>query len=293
MYRNVFFSLLLLSIISCSKDTTFIPSETRPALVAWGMLEPDSLAAIRLSHTFPLLSNPDTLNSGVSGALVLLFNSGVLVDTLQDMGAGVYRSASYKPVEGGVFHITAEKPGYPKLSTAPDSMPLRPTLESVEAWLEPGASANKSIAQINVRLGEKTNALYYRMVENNGATDPDKLVLIVGESNPCSQISVTFPKNPYGYNTADLRCIGGGDFLDLISNQDATSYYAGKDFLFSVTYASQQSLRLFERLSDFEANNINPYTVNIFFTPVYIPNQSVGGYGFITCFNPAKTIISF
>jgi Domain of unknown function (DUF4249) len=284
-------TFLLLS-INCSKDLDVNTANNKPALVIWGFLEPDSLAAIHLSHTFPLLSTPDTSGTWVSGALVVLYDRGFAVDTLKYVSDGLYRSEGFRPVEGGVYHFTAEKTGFEQLVTSMDTMPERPFIISISKLLIPTEDPTQSIARIKSDFSQQVNAVSYRVSGYDGDGQVYQPIFYANNSQPCRELLMV-PSNPYNYNTIDLRCIRGGSFIDLRSNSESTSNYLGKSFKLSITFFSDQSLKLFDKIQEFEENNIEPYSTNLFFVPVYLPNNAKGGYGFVSCFNPYTTTITF
>ena len=121
---------ICLGLYSCVEEVEISIPGISSQIALNGLLHPDSSITISLTKTTAIKDT--TKQFGViDNALVIVFENGVLLDTLVHQAAGVYRLETY-PLPNRKYTVNAQIPGYPTIS-ASDTVPLKPTVDACYA----------------------------------------------------------------------------------------------------------------------------------------------------------------
>jgi hypothetical protein len=293
---RLFLFLLLMTWVSCSKDVHLPPVE-EPKLVIWGYLQPDSIASIRLSHTYPILDSISGRAAFVSDALVVLHENHSISDTLREISPGYYRSATnLLPKPSQTYWYEVYKEGFPPLRTQPDTLPEKPLIESYASeWAITGYTFdNVSIIARAPNILQKNlvanSVLYYK-----GSQQAWTQTTFAKINNPC----VARPLDIFfqGYLLEDYSCLNNFSEISLqstgLSHNDLLDLKERGMYL-NLAYFSSASENVALKLGIFhEAYTGYSEDVNLFYEPVYLPVLSEGGYGHIFFLNTSTFKIDF
>lgn len=114
--------LLLMALFGCEKTLDIPGPLYQKQVVITGLLQPDSVIAIRLTYTAP--TNTTAAYEQIVNAQVALFDDGQLLGSLLYRDKGLYSIESY-PKPGHTYRVVANVVGYGQVS-AEDRMPAKP-----------------------------------------------------------------------------------------------------------------------------------------------------------------------
>jgi Domain of unknown function (DUF4249) len=283
--KNKIFLLLLAAvcIASCTSGYRENYQSEKPVLALYGELAADSVATIRLTHTFSIFDT-DTDDPVVIGAKVILWQGGLPADTLWYNAATRQYTGDKKLVPLGEYYITASHPDYPDLWTEKVSILSFPTV----------ALANQLDTSYSDDRGLHRDV--YFNLNYDGFSSTDKFVIITAYFNSNQRIYPTLFNDcghesfsNLSYNGLNMNCLNEkGAFLfkaeglpraDSIPDSLTVQLGIVSPFFYSWNLAADQQA---------SAN-----TDQIFFQPVLVPSNINGGYGALLTKNihPFKIIL--
>lgn len=119
MKTKTILALLLLLSVSCVKEIEMKKQYIEKRLVLNGLICPDSLIAVRVSKTAPILGDYDLYTDNAN---VKLFCNDTLIENLTYSGKGRYVSKTVYPTENNYYTVEVELDGYPTIR-ATDTVP--------------------------------------------------------------------------------------------------------------------------------------------------------------------------
>lgn len=134
-------SLIWLSACELEKTISWDIPYNGPGLFVSALFtsgEPMSLSLYETLH--PLAEPQDT--PYVDGALILLFEDGIQVDTLWPVRSGYYQS-SYHPKTGPAYHLEIYASGFEPVKTAPEHVPEALALHDLHLMEAPNAGGGR------------------------------------------------------------------------------------------------------------------------------------------------------
>lgn len=291
-----FFLLFAVLCFSCSKDITLPPTEP-PRLVIWGYLQPDSVVAVTLSHTFPALDTINSRTAYVSGASVFLYENDVPIDTLPEVHPGYYLSGkSTKPRNGYSYTYEVYKDGFPILRTPSDTLPPSPSVDHyVAKWKVTGFS-NDDISVVLYLAGiERREFVGNRVSYYQESTSLWEQTIFTLINNPCAVRSLGIELD--GYLLDDYGCLNGFSSVTVESTSllhDDLLHLGERGMIVHLTYFSSATESVVRKLGVFqEAYTESQGGLNLFYEPVYLPIAIEGGYGHIFFMSPSAIYINF
>ncbi len=112
---------------SCEKTIPVnIPSPPAKLVLNAVVMRGDSIRA-QLTRSFSNAESGNNINPTVIGATVVLYRDGVIADTLEPMGDGMYQSGTLAEA-GHRYKLSVTHPAYPAIeaeSAAPDAVPIQ------------------------------------------------------------------------------------------------------------------------------------------------------------------------
>lgn len=292
------FLAVIIGIIFFSCNNKFeLPEAEESRLFLLGYVHPDSVFAIRLTHSFAPLDTFGTTPAYVNHAEVLVFENGILLDTLKEITTGFYRSSKdLKPEIGATYHFTAAAQGYPNVSTFPDSIPPILPVKEVVPTFTPVDYENAGTVNIQIDLGQPVKRNYIGIRLNyylsspfyNGYSD----VCIGNKTLVCDRVSNQlyidrFCLEDY-YCVSELREITL--FTPLFTFADGLLTHPSS--LSLATY-SQRSEDIIVKIGTANASYTNNYESNPFYSPIFIPIEVDGGYAAIIFYNTVSKTLQF
>ena len=117
--------ILFAFLAACEKDIDIPFPDQERKLVIYGLLDPDEIISVDISHTIPTLEkHPDDFS--IKNATVSLFIDSAFVEKLKHQGDGKYISQSnLKPKARRAYHFVVTAPNYDSITTAPVILPKR------------------------------------------------------------------------------------------------------------------------------------------------------------------------
>lgn len=290
--------LLLFAIIcfSCSKDVTLPPSEP-PRLVIWGYMQPDSVAAVTLSRTFPALDTIASHEAYISGASVFLYENGVLIDTLPEVRPGYYVSGkSTKPRNGYAYRYEVHKDGFLVLRTPSDTLPPPPVVDHyIAEWKVTGFSLDNISIVLHLAGIERREFVGNKMSYYKESTAMWEQTIFTLINNPCTVRSLGIELD--GFFLDDYGCLNGFSTVTLESTSllhNELLQLKEEGMIVHLTYFSRATESVARKLGVFqEAYTESQGGLNLFYEPVYLPIVIEGGYGHIFFMNPSALNIDF
>jgi hypothetical protein len=296
-------ALLLLSLQACRPTVDFALESEPSKLVIWGALHPDSVVSVALSKSVPPLSK--NTERRISQASIVLFENNIAVDTLKEDSIGYYVSKkAFKPQVNKVYHITAAKEGFLTIKTPRDTMPSKPII--LKAIFEDSARIQQTlnISRItlittapshfdNYGFGRFRTTGYPWQSDtvqggffNNGGASP-----FSEDGNASCESNGFFSFLNYG--VIEPSCKYSNTKYELYNSWIGNASYVNKvKFHFTICSFTRTSVGIMKALGKVAAQYGDYYSgLNIFWSPVTLPNYIENGYGFFGCYNTLDVTI--
>lgn len=101
-------------IINCTKEIDYPFEEYQDIIIVNSIIQPDSIISVKLSKNFSVLQ-PDSLIP-INYANIIIFENGLLIDSLFFLENGKYLLNNVKPKENCEYSIIINEQGFPQLS---------------------------------------------------------------------------------------------------------------------------------------------------------------------------------
>ncbi len=221
-YFGLLFFAFILIFSSCIKDVEYkLDFEGSKMVVIAGGQANHHLTAF-VTKTFPPLTevqNPDSLL--INDAIIEIYKSGNVIDTMKNSGDGNYVSGILLE-EGGVYNLTVKKPGWHDMKSTADTVAVAAKLldaEIVKTWERKDTTYSYSI-KIDLKiLIEKSSAFPYNDITfyyyANGQEYEDYLFL---------SSKSDFIECDNCFNLLDNACVEKTDDNKYILETDKTIY---------------------------------------------------------------------
>ena len=294
---TVFYSILLMSLMVAScRDEFQLPEPETPKLFLFWYVHPDSVLSIRLTHSFAPL---DTFGGPtfVRHATVLVYENDLFLDTLKEVAPGLYRSVQeLKPVTGTMYSFTAMAQGFPKVTTPSDSIPSVLPVQSVVPTFTPVDYENAGTLNIQIELSRpvKKNFIGIRLhYFSSSPFDNDYRDVCIGNKTlVCDRVSNQLSIDRFCledyYCVTELRSITL--YNPLFTFADGLLTHPSS---FSLATYSPRSEDMVVKIGTANANYTNNYETNPFYSPVFLPLETDGGYAAIIFYNTYSTTLQF
>jgi hypothetical protein len=171
LYRIITFITIFLLFFSCVKDLNINISGGDNQYVVNATLCPDSAISLVLSKSKNILD--ETKNEFINNAIIYIYESNILIDTLKNSSNGLYLS-NIKPSIGKPYTIKVEA-GNAVLIEAADSIPERIAIQNIDTFV---VNTNKS-RLLNCALNisdplEMSNYYLIKVFSSDKASSNDK-----------------------------------------------------------------------------------------------------------------------
>ncbi len=143
--------LILAALMGCETVIDVNVPEHERQLVAQGFFAPESLWAVRVSHTVGYTDpEPPEL---VDDATVEIWEGDRMLERLVRRDAGTYLAVGSRPTPGHAYTLRVEAPGFdPVEGTA--SLPTRPPVVAFEPVLVEGPPGNRRVVRLRLTLDD-------------------------------------------------------------------------------------------------------------------------------------------
>ena len=273
---SIIFSFFVINFYCCKPPDPILPFEGKK-IVLYALLMPDTTIEVNLSQSQASLDKMEPIP--IEYAEVILYKDNTPLDTLDDLGNGLYRAANNVQLkEAGIYHVQVKANGFPDAASKPEQVPYRPKVlailtssiisntgnASVAFSLEPNVENSPGLAQNFVSSDSLGHVGRYGLGFLDGCPEGG------GTSNPffsCYNIDCSTDKNIFHFEA-----------WRLLYEYKASGWiaYTSKAFLdFHTDYQRQYDATL------------DP----IFYEPLNVRSNVLGGYGAVVAFSP--TWVSF
>lgn len=273
---------------ACKPEFTLQREDFTPVMVVWGYFNPDSLFRVYLSVAQPAWeeSTPVLLD----GARVVVFENGLPIDTLPQVSNGIYTTTkNKKPVVGHVYHLVVSHPDFPELSTTPDTLPDIPELLAIQSWTEnlPNNNTGQVLAGIDVSIrriapiGHIGHTIYFPELDSEAYFSPPE-----GFTCQSQIVEIEF------VSFSDYSC----RITDEINYKITSSNYRPTELTeayVSICFASEPTITFGKQLGRFHDLNTGVFGVDPFFEPIFLPQNTINGYGFVGSYSCKTVIVNF
>lgn len=277
-----------IALFSCTRSLEIDFPEEPPRLVIWGDICRDSLIRVQLYRTYSPLDTT-TANQTVPGALVVLWEDQVPVDTLQDLGAGQYRTVNKRPESNKSYYLTAYKTGFPDLTTPVGQIP-EPihVIDSSVVYAPYPQETNLGSTFITLRLAQAIDSdLIGTRVQKNAAEELN----LGGWFKPYDSGNDR-TLNSYGsYGLEDYSDQRPFSEVVLSNNWTYFDQLEQHGALCSLLAFSNESTDVLIQLGIFNSYNTDTPGVSIFYEPVYLPLEIEGGYGHVFFYTTTQILV--
>jgi hypothetical protein len=162
MKKILIFASIAASLWSCETIVDIELPEHKPVLVVNGIMNPDSVLTIKITHSRSSLDNGE-IKPIENAAVALYLPGGQYLGNLDHVGDGHYQEASgsFVPSVGTQYIIEAVAPGYDKVS-ATDAVPIKVPIVSYtvkDSALQPADS--EMMAQLDIVINDPPGRNYY------------------------------------------------------------------------------------------------------------------------------------
>ncbi len=293
-----------LALWSCTKDVEIDFPEHKTRLVVNGVINPDSLVAIRISRSVSILDTNDNLV--VPNATVTLQDEGFeSISLIYNPSTKKYEDPSYKPKAGHTYHLVVAAPGFDEARascTVPQPIALtNVSVKDSARRTEDGYVVN----QIKYTLPDPTGNNYYlldaqrkyrqvvfRQIGNN---------LFKYDTVEVFNSLYLFTEYTTYHNTWETGAVIFDDALFDGKKYDGLAEYS--DFIYNPSAdTTQKELRLYFRNTDafyYEYQrklywHMNNQQGGLFSgEPVNMPTNVTNGYGIFAAYNQSFTEIKY
>jgi hypothetical protein len=288
--------LFLLSLYACRPTVDFALESEPSKLVIWSVLHPDSIVSATLSKSVaPLSKNTERR---ISQASIVLFENNIAVDTLKEDSIGYYVSKKeFKPQVNKVYHITAAKEGFLTIKTPRDTMPLKPVI--LKALFEDSVRIQQAhnmarITLITTAPSHFDNYGFGRFKTTGYPWQSDTVQGGFFNSNgsPFKEDgNASCESNGFfsflNYVVAEPNCKYSNTKYELYDYGGIDERYVNKvKFHFTICSFTHTSTSIMKALGKVATQYGDYYSgINVFWSPVTLPDYIENGYGFFGCYN--------
>jgi hypothetical protein len=288
MFRHLLVFTFFILVVSCNFQLE-LPDQDPHKLFLYGFVHPDSVFQVRLTHSFGPLDTFSSQSSAISNARVVLLENNRAIDTLDEVRTGVYRSAKgLKPSLGRLYQYSATASGYETVMSPADSLPARLPVQSIEATHRPDARENAIVLDIKIDLSKKIDNDYVgiqlRFFETSFFYTGYTNACIGNKSLVCDRVNKGIRVNDFCVE--DFYCVTEFDQISLYN----PSFFPADDLLskpatLSLATYSKKTTELAVQFGEASDAYDNNFDVNPFYSPVFLPIETQGGYAAIFFYN--------
>lgn len=218
---HIFYFLITITWVllgSCEKTIEMDISNNPIRLVVNSFLNEDSVFIVRVSRSQYVLD--DSLPTLISDAKVLIYEDGIIKDTLMFNNHGKYRSKIVKPVAGKKYKIEVSKAGYNTV-TSYTYLPVPVSIISVDTFRRTNLdqwnySTTYWVARVNFTDPLNEENYYILSSYANGSTSYYNQLSFYINSPIIEAIS-------YDYDMSDMNLVDEG--INLYPESESKRYY--------------------------------------------------------------------
>ncbi len=301
---KLFFALLIFLVLnSCQPKIDSIIEGEPSKLVIWSALHPDSIVSATLSKSVnPLSKNTER---SISNASIVLFENNIAVDTLKEDSIGYYISKkAFKPQVNKVYHITAAKEGFLTIKTPRDTMPSKPVI--LKVLFEDSARIQQTLNMARITLITKTPSHFenYGFGRFRTTGYPWQSDTVQGGFFNSSVSSIREDGNAscenngffsfLNYGVVEPSCKYSNTKYELYDFWKIDERYVNKiKFHFTICSFTRTSVGMMKALGKVATQYGDYYSgINVFWSPVTLPDYIENDYGFFGCYNTLDVTIS-
>jgi hypothetical protein len=294
---------LIIGVNACKPKVDFDFDNATPTLVIWSVLHPDSIVSAFLSKTSsPLNKN---VERRISGGSIVLFENDIAIDTLKEDSTGFYKSRKgTKPSVGKIYHIIATKGGFNTIKTPKDTMPAKPIIFKTTFEDSVRKQQTLTIARITVLTNQPSHFENYGFGLFRTTGYPWQSDTVQGgffntSGSPFREDGITTCENngivPFlGFSFMTPSCKSSETKYELYNSWIVDERYVKKvKFHFKVGAITYKSIEILKSLYNVAAQYGDYYSgINIFWSPITLPDYIENGYGFFACYNTTDVTVS-
>ncbi|MXZ16659.1 MAG: DUF4249 family protein [Rhodothermaceae bacterium] len=122
--------LFFLTLLSCETIIEIAPPDYEPKVVVTSHFNPDSIWSVALHQSSSIGIKQDISKQYALGASIVIMSGSSLVDSLNYVGNGLYKSAKFKyPLPKTLYTLTVDIPGQPRLQASSSAPPRTPVTD--------------------------------------------------------------------------------------------------------------------------------------------------------------------
>lgn len=234
----------------------------------------------------------------------MLFENNIAVDTLKEDSIGYYVSKkAFKPQVNKVYHIIAAKEGFLIIKTPRDTMPSKPVI--LKAIFKDTARLQQNIYMPGITLITTAPSHFenygfgrYRTTGYPWQSDTVQGGFFNSSGTPFTEDgNASCEDNGFfsflNYNVVEPSCKYSNTKYELYNYGGLDERYVDKvKFYFTICSFTHTSVGIMKALGKVAAQYGDYYSgLNIFWSPVTLPDYIENGYGFFGCYNTLDVII--